>query len=71
MRPLPEQAREVTPVQHDERSDEHLTVAELARRQGVRPVRSLHELGSGGFGSDEELEEFIAFTYAARRRDQA
>ena len=68
-----EQAREVAPMDfHDDgRSDESLTVAELARRQGVRPVRSLDELRTGGFRSDEEVEDFIAFTYAARRRDQA
>lgn len=68
-----EHAREVAPVTHhdDERPDEELTMDELAHRQGVRPIRSLDELGTGGFSSDEEVEEFIAFTYAARRRDLA
>ncbi len=71
-----EQAREVTVVStsSDGRPVEPLTydslsVAELARLQGVRPVRSLDELARDAFGSDEEVEEFIAYTYAARRRD--
>lgn len=68
-----EQAGEVAPMDHhdDERPDEDLTVEELARRQGVRPIRSLDELRTGGFRSDKEMEEFIAFTYTARRRDLA
>lgn len=68
-----EQAREVAPMTHedDERPDEDLTVEELARRQGVRPIRSLEDLRTGGFRSDEEVEEFIAFTYTARGRDLA
>lgn len=70
---MTEDAREVARVDHDSdgRADEELSMDELARRQGVRPIQSLTELGTGGFSSDEEVEEFIAFTYAARRRDLA
>jgi len=47
---------------------EHIPVEELVRRQGVRPVKSVDELAVPGlFESDEELDEFLAFTYAARR----
>ena len=47
-----------------------LSIEELARRQGIRPIRSLDDLAHPDmFSSDEEMEEFIAYTYAARRRD--
>lgn len=48
-----------------------MSVEELARLQGVKPVGSVTDLARDAFSSDEEVEEFIAFTYAARRRDEA
>ena len=48
-----------------------MSVEELARAQGVKPVASVIDLARDAFESDEEVEEFIAFTYAARRRDEA
>lgn len=50
---------------------ESMTVEELARAQGVKPVASVTDLARDAFESDEEVEEFITFTYAARRRDEA
>jgi hypothetical protein len=44
-----------------------LTVEELARRKGVRPIESLDDVARDVFASDEELEEFLAYTYANRR----
>jgi hypothetical protein len=50
----------------------HGSVEELARRKGVRPVASVSDMAQEGvFDSDEELEEFIAYTYANRRADLA
>ena len=47
-------------------------VEELARRQGVHPVESVEDMARPGiFESDEELEEFLAHVYAARRADLA
>jgi hypothetical protein len=47
-----------------------VSVEELARRKGVRPVASVSDMAQEGvFDSDEELEEFIAYTYANRRVD--
>lgn len=46
-------------------------VEELARHKGVRPVESLDDMARDVFSSDEELEEFIAYTYANRRADLA
>lgn len=42
------------------------------RSEGVRPIGSADDLVyEGVFQSDEELEEFLEFTYAARRADIA
>jgi len=49
---------------------DQVPVEELARRQGVRPIRSAHELARAGiFESDEELDEFLADLYAFRHSD--
>lgn len=46
---------------------EHLSVAELVRRQSVNPVASVDDLARPElFGSDDELAEFLADLYAAR-----
>jgi hypothetical protein len=52
--------------------DGRLSLDELARRQGVRPIKSVAELVRYDvFASDEEVDEFIEFTYAQRRADIA
>ena len=42
---------------------------ELARRQGVRPIKSVEDLAAAEdpFESDEEYEAFLADLYASRR----
>jgi hypothetical protein len=53
-------------------SGRRLTVVELARTQGVRPVSSVEELAQDdGFSSDAEVDEFIAFVRAMRHADTA
>lgn len=45
---------------------------ELTRRKGVKPIQSAEDLVCDGiFDTDEELHEFLEFTYAARRADLA
>ena len=47
---------------------EHVPAAELARRQGVRPVQSLDDLARPDlFESDQELDDFLTDVYASRR----
>jgi hypothetical protein len=47
-----------------------VSLDELARRKGVRPVASLEEMREDGvFGSDEELEQFLEYVQAARHSD--
>ncbi|MEX5711940.1 hypothetical protein AB1484_27505 [Parafrankia sp. FMc6] len=48
-----------------------VTVEELLAAKGTQPIRSLDDLAADTFDSDGELDEFLAFTYAERRRDVA
>jgi hypothetical protein len=48
-----------------------LSVEELLAAKNTQPIRSLDDLAAHTFESDEELEEFLAFTYAERHRDVA
>jgi hypothetical protein len=48
---------------------EDVSLEELARAQGAAPVTSLEDLAADIWESREELEEFLADTYAARRAD--
>ncbi|WP_261570744.1 hypothetical protein [Frankia gtarii] len=47
------------------------TVEELLNARGTQPIRSPDDLAADTFDSDEELDEFLAFAYAERRRDVA
>ena len=50
----------------------HLSVDELIRAKHARPIRSdadLDAMAADIFESDEELDQFLDFTYAERRRD--
>lgn len=53
--------------------DDGLTPLEELIRQtpGAHPIGSADELRSDAFGSDEELDEFLAFVAASRRADLA
>jgi hypothetical protein len=46
----------------------HLSAAQLVAAKNIQPIRSADEMAANVFESDEELEEFLAFTYAERRR---
>lgn len=49
-----------------------VSLDELARRKGVRPVESVEEMAQDGvFDSDDELDSFLEHVYAARRADLA
>ncbi len=57
---------------HEPLDEDELSLDELARRQGVRPVRNVHDMARPDmFGSDEELEEFLAHVTASRHADLA
>jgi hypothetical protein len=48
-----------------------LSAAQLLAAKNATPIRSLDDLAADTFESDEELEDFLAFTYAERHRDLA
>lgn len=48
-----------------------LSIDELLAAKNTQPIRSLDDLTADTFESDQELEEFLAFTYAERHRDLA
>jgi hypothetical protein len=57
---------------HEPLDEDELSLDELARRQGVRPVRNVHDMARPHvFESDEELEEFLAHITASRHADLA
>lgn len=48
------------------------TLDEIFRAKNVRPIGSADDLACEGiFDTDEELHEFLEYTYAARRQDLA
>ncbi len=48
-----------------------LSVSQLLATKQTQPIRSLDDLAADTFESDQELEDFLAFTYAERHRDLA
>lgn len=48
-----------------------LSGAELLAAKHTGPIQSPGDLAADIFESDEELEEFLAFTYAGHHRDLA
>jgi hypothetical protein len=57
---------------YDEEDPESLSLDELARRRGVKPVHTVEDMARPHvFESDEELAEFLAFTTAKRRANLA
>jgi hypothetical protein len=47
------------------------SITDLLAAKRTEPIRSLEDLAADTFDSDEELEEFLAFTYAERHREIA
>jgi hypothetical protein len=47
------------------------SIAELLAAKHTKPIQSLDELAADTFASDEELDEFLAYTYAERHREIA
>lgn len=46
-----------------------VSVEELLAAKGTKPIEAVEDLAAETFGSDEELDEFLAFTRSERRRD--
>ena len=54
-------------------ADDFVSTEELARRQGIKPSKSVDDLAAAEdpFESDEEYEAFLADLYASRRTGMA
>ena len=48
-----------------------LSIADLLAAKHTQPIQSLGDLAAETFESDQELEDFLAFTYAERHRNLA
>lgn len=48
-----------------------VSMDELARQKGVRPIDDPRSMAYGAFASDEELDEFLAFVREQRNADLA
>lgn len=48
-----------------------LSVEDMLAAKRTAPIGSMHDLAADTFDTDEELDEFLAFTYAERHRDSA
>jgi hypothetical protein len=46
-----------------------VSIEELARQQGVRPVRSFEDVTADLWDTDEELDAFLADVRASRQAD--
>lgn len=47
------------------------SLAEQLRHKNVQPIRSADDLACEGLFDDDELDEFLAYTYTARRAELA
>lgn len=47
------------------------SITDLLAAKRTEPIRSLDDLAADTFESDEELEDFLAYTYAERHRETA
>ena len=57
--------------QHGTPKRPRLSVTQLLASRHTQPIKSLDDLAADTFESDEELDDFLAFTYAERHRDLA
>jgi hypothetical protein len=55
------------------RNDDHVPIEELARRQGVKPIKSVEDLAADedSFESDEEYEAVLVDLFDSRRAGMA
>jgi hypothetical protein len=56
---------------YDQLRSPNESIEEQARRKGIKPVDNIADMACDIFESDEEMEEFIAFTYRCRRENHA
>lgn len=53
------------------RRQAHARVWEMARRQGVKPIRDIKELQGNFWPEEESVDEFLDWVRAVRRQDKS
>lgn len=56
--------------QEQERRRAHARIWELARQQGVKPVRSIEDLKGDFWPEDESVDEFLELVRAIRQQEK-
>lgn len=57
-------------VREEPRQQARARAWELAKRQGVRPIRDIKELQEDFWPEDESVDEFLAWVRATRQQDK-
>jgi hypothetical protein len=63
--------READLAREDARRRAHERVWELARQQGVEPIRSIKELQGDFWPEEESIDDFLSWLRATRQEDKA
>ncbi|HEX8073229.1 MAG TPA: hypothetical protein VF546_25005 [Pyrinomonadaceae bacterium] len=67
---LEENEQETQAAREAARKRAHARAWELARQQGVKPIRSIEELQGDFWPEDESIDDFLAWLRATRREDK-
>ena len=62
--------REAQAVEEEFRKQAHARAWELAKRQGVKPIRSFDELPRDPSPEEDSVDEFLSWIYALRHQDK-
>lgn len=62
--------RESQAAEEESRKQAHARAWELARRQGVEPIRNIEELPRDPYPEEDSVDEFLSWIYTIRRQDK-
>jgi hypothetical protein len=57
-------------LEEEARKQAHARAWELARKQGVQPIRSIKDLQGDFWPEDESVDEFLEWVRAIRQQDK-
>jgi hypothetical protein len=57
-------------LEEEARKQAHARAWELARKQGVKPIRSMAELKADFWPEEESIDEFLSWVRALRQADK-
>jgi len=63
--------REAQSAEEEARRQAHEEVWELARQQGVKPIRSIEDLQGDFWPEEESVDEFLAWVRSIRQQDNS